>query len=320
MTGKYEVVVRSRRMQYKFTINRNITILRGDSATGKTTLIEMIGAYQQNGEASGITVSCQKTCTVLTGIRWEENIRSIHDSIVFIDEGEKFTLSEDFANAVKNSDNYYVIATRASIFNLPYSIKEVYGIKNVSGNRYQGTKRLFSEFYPLCDVDVDRIQKPDLVIVEDSNSGYQFFDNFFSKHGIECVSASGKSNIYRELISREYRAALVIADGAAFGPEIERVLSLKKARSLILYLPESFEWIVLNSKIIKDNDIDAVLADPSQFIESEKYFSWERFFTAMLTDKTNGTYLQYNKSSLNPAYLQDNEQSAIIDVVPEIVF
>ena len=320
MTGKYEVIVKSRRMQYKFTINRNITILRGDSATGKTTLIEMIGAYQQNGEASGITVSCQKNCTVLTGIRWEENIRSIHDSIVFIDEGEKFTLSEDFANAVKNSDNYYVIATRASIFNLPYSINEVYGIKNVSGNRYQGTKRLFSEFYPLCDVDVDRIQKPDLVIVEDSNSGYQFFDNFFSKHGIECVSASGKSNIYRELISREYRAALVIADGAAFGPEIERVLSLKKARSLILYLPESFEWIVLNSKIIKDNDIDTVLAEPNKYIESEKYFSWERFFTAVLTDKTNGTYLQYNKSSLNPAYLQENEQSAIIDVVPEIVF
>ena len=84
MTGKYEVIVKSRRMQYKFTINRNITILRGDSATGKTTLIEMIGAYQQNGEASGITVSCQKNCTVLTGIRWEENIRSIHDSIVFM--------------------------------------------------------------------------------------------------------------------------------------------------------------------------------------------------------------------------------------------
>ena len=134
------------------------------------------------------------------------------------------------------------------------------------------------------------------------------------------MSANGKSNIYRELISRDYRVALVIADGAAFGPEIERVLSLKKARSLILYLPESFEWIVLNSKIIKNNDIDTVLAEPSQFIESEKYFSWERFFTAMLTDKTNGTYLQYNKSSLNPAYLQENEQSAIIDVVPEIVF
>ena len=49
MTGKYEVIVNSRRLQYKFTINRNITILRGDSATGKTTLIDMISSYQQNG-------------------------------------------------------------------------------------------------------------------------------------------------------------------------------------------------------------------------------------------------------------------------------
>ena len=73
----------------------------------------------------------------------------IHDSIVFIDEGDKFVASEDFARAVKNTDNYYVIATRASLFNLPYSIKEIYGIKNVSGNRYQGTKRLYAEFYPL---------------------------------------------------------------------------------------------------------------------------------------------------------------------------
>lgn len=56
MKGKYEVVVKSRRVQYKFSVIRNITILRGDSATGKTTLIDMIAAYQENGEASGVTV------------------------------------------------------------------------------------------------------------------------------------------------------------------------------------------------------------------------------------------------------------------------
>ena len=320
MIGKYDVIVKSRRLQYKFTINRNITILRGDSATGKTTLIEMIAAYQQSGAASGVVVNCQKQCTVLSGIRWEENIKTIHDSIVFIDEGDKFPLSEEFANAVKNSDNYYVIATRSSIFNLPYSIKEVYGIRNVSGNRYQGTKRLFSEFYPLCNIDVDNIQKPDLVIVEDSNSGYQFFENFFSKHGVQCVSANGKSNIYRELINCKYSTALIIADGAAFGPEIERVLSLKKAKNLIIYLPESFEWIVLSSGIVKDNEVNEKLAEPSNYIESQKYFSWERFFTALLNDKTNDTYLQYDKSSLNPVYTHKNEQNAIIKIMPKIIF
>ena len=151
MKGKYNITVKSRRIQYKFTVLRNITILRGDSATGKTTLIDMIAAYQENGE----------------GIRWQENLAMIHDSIVFIDEGDKFVASEDFARAVKNTDNYYVIATRASLFDLPYSIKEIYGIKNVSGNRYQGTKRLYAEFYPLCRVDNELTAKPDLVITED---------------------------------------------------------------------------------------------------------------------------------------------------------
>ena len=174
MKGKYEVVVKSRRVQYKFSVIRNITILRGDSATGKTTLIDMIAAYQENGEASGVTVICKKQCTVLTGIRWQENLSLIHDSIVFIDEGDKFVASEDFAKAIKNTDNYYVIATRTPLFNLPYSVKEIYGIKNVSGNRFQGTKRLYAEFYPLCRVVTDISLKPDLVITEDSKSDYRF--------------------------------------------------------------------------------------------------------------------------------------------------
>ena len=318
MKGKYDITVKSRRIQYKFTVLRNITILRGDSATGKTTLIDMIAAYQENGEASGVTVQSKKQCTVLTGIRWQENLAMIHDSIVFIDEGDKFVASEDFARAVKNTDNYYVIATRASLFDLPYSIKEIYGIKNVSGNRYQGTKRLYAEFYPLCRVDNELTAKPDLVITEDSKSGYQFFDNYFSEYGIKCISAESKAKIYNQLLEREYDSALVIADGAAFGPEIERVLSLKNAKNIMLFLPESFEWIILRSGVVKDTEINAMLEKPYDYIESGKYFSWERFFTDVLTEKTKGTYLKYDKSQLNKSYINPNEKNAILGVMPEI--
>lgn len=318
MKGKYNITVKSRRIQYKFTVLRNITILRGDSATGKTTLIDMIAAYQENGEASGVTVQSKKQCTVLTGIRWQENLSLIHDSIVFIDEGDKFVASEDFAKAIKNTDNYYVIATRTPLFNLPYSVKEIYGIKNVSGNRFQGTKRLYAEFYPLCRVVTDISLKPDLVITEDSKSGYQFFDNYFSEYGIKCISAESKAKIYNQLLEREYDTALVIADGAAFGPEIERVLSLKNAKKIMLFLPESFEWIILRSGVVKDTEINAMLEKPYDYIESGKYFSWERFFTDVLTEKTKGTYLKYDKSQLNKSYVNPNEKNAIFGVMPEI--
>lgn len=322
MTGKYDIVVQNRRLHYKFTIERNITVLRGDSATGKTTLIDMIASYQQNGEASGITINCEKTCTVLNGLRWQENLALIHDSIVFIDGGDKFVLSEDFARAVRDSDNYYVIATRAPLTNLPYSVDEIYGIKNSSGNRYQGTKRLYSKFNNLYDTKVESISRPDLVLVEDSNAGYQFFSDFFSKYDIPCISAQGKSNIYSELLNQDYSTALVIADGAAFGPEIEKVLFLKKlkGKKLMIYLPESFEWMILRSGLLKEGRLQAILDSPYDYIESRKYFSWERFFTSLLTDETSGTYLQYNKTSLNRIYVKSKEQAAIVGVMPDLEF
>ena len=146
MKGSYEIIVRNNRLRYKFTIHRNITILRGNSATGKTTLIEMIKSYLSDGLESGIEVLCDRKCVVLERGNWE---RDFNECIVFIDEGNGFIKTTEFAEMVKNSNNYYVIATRENLFNLPYSIEEIYGIRNTSGNIYQGTKRLYSELYHL---------------------------------------------------------------------------------------------------------------------------------------------------------------------------
>ncbi len=316
MIGRYEVIVKNARLQYKFVIERNITILRGDSATGKTTLIDMIAAYQQNGEDSGVTVSCKKKCVVLTSLNWEVNLSQIQDSIVFIDEGSKFVASKEFAAAIKESDNFYVIATRTSLFALPYSVQEIYGIKNKSGNRYQKTKRLYSEFYLIHKTDIEYIEKPECVVVEDSHSGYEFFEKVCTEHGIECISAGGKSNIFHVLKNLTASNVLLIADGAAFGPELESVLEVKRIKNLTIYLPESFEWIVLQSGLVPG--ISSILEKPYEYIDSKKYFSWEQFFNSLLTEETKGSYLQYSKRKLNPVYLRMKEKEKIVEVIPKI--
>ena len=314
MKGSYTVTVQNRRVQYKFTLNRNITLLRGDSATGKTTVIRMIEDYRTNGAESGITVTCGKECIVLSGKDWSSLLPLYKDSIIFIDEGEKFVSSVEFADAVKNSDNYYVIATREPLFNLPYSVREIYGIKNTSGNRYQGTKRLYSEFYPLHDTDLYGMPKPDTVIVEDSNAAFEFYEYVFSQYGISCLSANGNSNIFKMLTEITAETVLVIADGAAFGAEIERILAIRKIKNIILYLPESFEWVILKSGLVENTE--KILDEPSEYIDSALYFSWERFFTALLTDKTKGTYLEYRKAKLNENYLHNSERNSILGVLP----
>ena len=109
---------------------------------------------------------------------------------------------------------------------------------------------------------------------------------------------------------------LVIADGAAFGAEIDRVLKLERSGyRFFLYLPESFEWIILKSGLIKD--VSRILDDPSTYIESERYQSWEQFFTALLTEKTQNSYLTYKKTSLNENYLHETEKKAILGVMPD---
>ena len=42
MKGKYHIVIQNNKLRYELDIRRNITIIRGDSATGKTKLIQLL--------------------------------------------------------------------------------------------------------------------------------------------------------------------------------------------------------------------------------------------------------------------------------------
>ena len=124
---------------------------------------------------------------------------------------------------------------------------------------------------------------------------------------------NGKSNVFHYLNKHKDEKIFVIADGAAFGSEIDRVLQVIQGRkNIALYLPESFEWMVMNADILKNNMVRDMLHDPSEYVESKLYFSWERFFTAVLIEQTKDTYLAYAKRKLNPAYLSGSIKDSIL--------
>jgi len=312
MKGKYSVFVQNNRLRYEFTISRNITIIRGDSATGKTTLLDLLNAYDRDGDSSGVLVKCEVPCVVIGGQRWEENLQFIHNSIVFIDECNRFIKSEDFAVRVKESDNYFVIVTRDDLPNLPYSVKEIYGIRE--SGKYAGLKQVYNEFYCFYgEVENANPAQESLVIAENSNAGFDFFSSLCDGR-LKCISANGKSNVFKALQTHREEKVLVIADGAAFGCEIEKVMQLIRiGRRIALYLPESFEWLILNTGIFDDSELKAILNSPSEYVDSKEFFSWERFFTDLLVKKSHGTYLQYNKRSLNKAYLQEKIKNKIVN-------
>ena len=320
MKGKHRIVVSTKRQKYEFELRRNLTILRGDSATGKTTLIEMIQDHENDPLGSPVELISDKKCYVLEGALWKEQLAGITDSIVFIDEGNTFVKAEEFAGVIQNTDNYYVIVSRESLPALPYSVEEIYGIR--TSGKYGTLKQSYHEFYRLYGANTyERHINPEIVITEDSNSGYQFFDNVCRENKLGCESMNGKSNVFHYLNKHKDEKILVIADGAAFGSEIHRVLRLiENRRNVVLYLPESFEWMILKAGVLKNSQVEKLVNDPSEFVESSEYFSWERFFTAVLIEATKDTYLAYAKKKLNPVYLNEPIKKSILDQMERVKF
>lgn len=125
MKGKHHIIVQNRWLHYEFDIRRNITVIREDSASGKTTLIDMLRQARRLGPASGISVSCDKPVRVLDD-DWKEVLPGIHEQIIFIDEEGSFMKTKEFARAVQQSDCYFVLVTRENLPDLPYSVEEIY--------------------------------------------------------------------------------------------------------------------------------------------------------------------------------------------------
>ena len=87
-----------------------------------------------------------------------------------------------------------------------------------------------------------RVQK---IITEDSNSGYQFFENVCAERNITCESAGGKTKIPEMIGKAGTEETCIIADGAAIGAEMNLLSNkIEEKQNVHLYLPESFEWLI----------------------------------------------------------------------------
>ena len=99
---------------------------------------------------------------------------------------------------------------------------------------------------------------------------------------------------------------------------MEFLTSLQRFKRIKLFLPESFEWLVLKSGLFPDKRTQEMLRSPASYIESADFFSWEQFFTHELIEKTRDSYLAYSKSRLNEAYLDEHARETIEEGLPNL--
>lgn len=321
MKGRYHFKVKSKKMLFEFTIKRNITVLKGDSATGKTTLLHMMYEYLRVGRESGYSVSTDSKYYVYlrkeVGHTWQDVLYPLQDTVIFIEENNNFVFSKEFAEYVKTSGNYFVLVNRSPFRMLPYSIHEVYEIVTDGKHAdvkesYHQLKELYSN-YPVIENNQMRI-----VVTEDSNSGYQFFSFIFKQSKV--VSAGGNSRVLDEVQMQESGDVLVIVDGAAFGAMIENCLeyfATRMEQRISIWMPESFEYLILKSGLFQSKELWEILDSIPDYVESKEYESWERYFTQLLVSATSDTTYQYSKKRLDDYYMQDRNVQKIVKMMPE---
>lgn len=316
MIGIYDIEVYNNKIHYYLTVKRNLTLVRGDSASGKTELVRLVGEYEANGNSSGITLKCDKRCTVLTNVDWEMRLVSLSQTIIFIDETASFLRTKSFAEHVKGSDNYFVIITRDDLDMLPYSVEEIYGLKNVSdSSKYKSYKKVYNEMYKLYNLsDINEIVNPDQVITEDTNAGHECYVEIY---GDMCSAAGGKTKVYECIRTSDNKSILAIIDGAAFGSDIGKVMGYLavSGKKCVLYAPESFEYLLLKANII---DVpQAILDETYNYADSQKFFSWEEYYTDYLVQNTKNTPFRYGKTRLNENYKSPRIIEKIKSVMPD---
>lgn len=321
MKGRYTIQIEDNRLCYKFDITRNITLIQGDSATGKTKLIRMIRDHARGNKSIHLIINTWSTAEKLPEIRviasdddlWEYRIQTAHNTIFFLDEDCTFVKTQKFASVVKNADCYFVIINRNRLSMLPYSLEEVYEI--AEDKKYPKLKKTYNKFVRKYGDNQEKIV-PDVILTEDSNSDYQFAKAAFSCNKI--MPCNGKDNVATLISENTENKIIAIVDGAAFGPEIEDVAAQKRIRALsnkqtVIFAPESFEWCILRSRLFYDK-CKKQLDETYNYADSKEYGSWEQYYTDLLIELTRNTPAAYTKSNLNEFYLGDNSIKAIKEI------
>ncbi len=144
MTGRHHLEIENKKVKYILDIERKVTVIKGNSGTGKTTLIRMLQGYIAQGNKSGIIVKNDTNIPIMVftaTTRWETELAEVKGKLIFIDEAVDYIYSKGFQQEFIKSDNYLVVISRSGRFNhLPYAIDSIYELRTEINERVKLTK------------------------------------------------------------------------------------------------------------------------------------------------------------------------------------
>lgn len=291
-------------VQYSIHLERRLTILKGDSGIGKTSMIKLL---RQTGKFDAY-ISEDMNYVVNENLDvFEAAVRNMNNRLFIFDDIDILSmgwLKDIYKNAIIPNNNFMLVIHRETILNMPKRMRQIpFSSNSILTLSYTGEGLYETVPYHYAEGGVFSAC-PDIIIVEDSKAGFQFYKELF--RGYEVISSYGKSNMVakiQECNSKGYRNIYAIFDTASYGAYMEQLSAVcsKKSMCNVTYMSdyECFEELLCHTNLVSPYiDWDS--------LEPNNVLSWERYFEKLLRRITNDKkFLQAHESNLNPCYRVD---------------
>lgn len=257
------------RIRFDVDIYEKYTLLTGDSGTGKTTFWKM--AKDSSIVKSGVKVNC------IYKIIAAEKFTDLTEELVIyvIDENSDII---DNLDRLTEINAYFIIISRKQFFRketikkfkqLSISVTSVIKFITIS-SKHNVSECLYKKFN-------SKLTRYDILFMEDSESSFSFFKQYFDDYFKEKISAKSKDNIIQELYhvlhSNVNKRILVVYDSSAFGMNYEAFCSLINNFSGSNFIDvldwESFEDYLLGLDMFDCVNLDK--CTPCIYDSREKY-------------------------------------------------
>lgn len=290
MKNSIQCSINRKEVSWILSLDSKYTIIQGLSATGKTSLIEVLQDKETtircplswyllprpiNLSKRFINDACLRSITIIRD--------TMEPTLFFADEDSGYLHYTDFQKAIQYSPHLFILSHRLPMDSLPYSHKN---IKCFEYDKATKTNYLV-DLYPKYDVaDLETVTA---IRTEDFKSGLEFFKSIW----VGSQSCKGVTNIHRFIKSSNN--TLFVADGLGIGSEIEKISKALKANPTNqLFLLDSFEALLYNSEFINGDEKPDIFCG-----------NCEQKYTELLESITRKSPCRYGKGKLSSCYMED---------------
>lgn len=323
MTGEHRIIVEKRVVRYELVIRHKLNIIRGESGSGKSLLESMV--YENNMGVGSTKIrsdlkprAVRFITDIKTGIKEGFNL-FIFDETVFkkLTSGDS---GETVAELVKDKPVYCIFITReCGKTCLPVDVEACYEIVEE-----KFTSRTIRRNEQLYEWKNDTRVLPTKMFTEDSKVWYSLFKNTLPNTEVVKLGGTGEITKFGKYVKKyvgEGDISYLVADGCAFGflmPYFmeERRVAEKYGYKIRLFLPASFEYMLLSCGIVPNVSIDRLI-NAYSYSRIEKYMSLEKYYEDYLSEVTSGK-LSKNSKALENYILRPRCVDKIYEYIKEI--